>query len=356
MSLFKATKPLIHSLNPEKAHNAAISLLKKNLVPSQACFSHSNLESTLLGLTFKHPVGLAAGFDKNAEAIPALLNQGFSFVEAGTVTPLAQDGNEKPRLFRLENDEAIINRMGFNNKGISEFQKNIKKAKLKKSNSIIGANIGKNKNSPNDASDYITLLDKIYGESDYITINISSPNTPNLRQLQKKETLEDLLKDITGKKTQLRENTQKNIPILLKIAPDIDSEDCKDIVEAVKKYNIDGIIVSNTTISRPESLSNKYKNEQGGLSGKPLFDISTETLREIYKLSNGTIPLIGVGGIFTGEDAYKKIKAGASIVQIYSCLIYEGFEVINQINKELSELLEKDGFTNIQEAIGSDQI
>jgi len=354
MSLFKASKPLIYKLDPEKAHNTAISLLKRNLVPSQTQYLHPNLESTILGLDFKHPVGLAAGFDKNAEAIPALFNQGFSFIEAGTVTPIAQDGNDKPRLFRLEDDEAIINRMGFNNKGIEYFHRNIKKAKLKSRKSIIGANIGKNKNSPNDASDYLTLLDKIYGDSDYITINISSPNTPNLRQLQKKETLEELLKEITDKKKELSDNLEKNIPILLKIAPDLNKNDCNDIVNAVMKYDISGIIVSNTTISRPESLKNNNKNEQGGLSGKPVFDLSTETLKEIYKLSGGNIPLIGVGGIFNGFDAYKKIKSGASLIQIYSCLIYEGFEAINKINKELSELLEKDGFANISEVIGSD--
>ncbi len=347
MSLYKLIRPLVFSLTPETGHNLAISALKYGLVPPSPKPDFPELASELFGLKFENPVGLAAGFDKNGEAIKALLNQGFGFVEVGTCTPLAQKGNEKPRLFRLAEDGAIINRFGFNNKGAEAFVQNLKE---RPQNGIVGANIGKNKTSTDSIEDYIIMLEKVYGLSDYITINISSPNTPGLRNLQGREALDSLLGAIMAKRNTL---SDKKIPILLKISPDTNTHEREDIAEISLKHNIDGLIISNTTIGR-DFLSSRYAGETGGLSGKPLFKLSTETLRELYRLTNGKVPLIGVGGISSGDDAYTKIKSGASLVQIYSALIYEGFGLVTAINKRISELLCKDGFSNISEAVGVD--
>jgi len=359
MDYYKYIKPLIFRFNEESSHEAAIWALKHNLLPKPDTSSSNNkkLKQRIFGLNFINPVGMAAGFDKNAECISGLCKQGFGFVETGTVTPIAQAGNPKPRIFRLEQDKAIINKMGFNNKGsikyterLQQWSENSNKDKI-----IVGANIGKNKNTEDANSDYIKMIDAVYGLSDYITINISSPNTPNLRKLQKKEELDALLKDISEKRTELIKTTNKNIPLLLKIAPDIDDSDKENIAEIVSEYKIDGLIISNTTIKRDFTLEEQeLAKKEGGLSGKPLFEDSTSVLKDMYNITEGKIPLIGVGGIFSGDDAYVKIKAGASLIQIYTSVIYEGFELVNRINKRLLELLEKDGFKNISDAIGVD--
>ncbi len=354
MPFFSLAKPFIHAIDPETAHHLAIKALRKNLIPHDATYHHPKLTSNLWGLDFSHPVGLAAGFDKNGEVIAPLLKQGFSFVEAGSVTPEAQEGNPKPRLFRLQQDQAIINRMGFNNSGKDEFIKNLNKIKqspIKKG--IIGANIGKNKLSPNDASDYLTMLESTYGLSDYITVNISSPNTPNLRDMQSGEQLFDLLQALHKGKIELHKKTSKNIPLLLKIAPDVTTEESHYIAEILKQFPMDGLIISNTTLDRT-NLKSPQKIQQGGLSGAPLFNKSTQALKNMYQLTEGKIPLIGVGGISNGFDAYQKIRSGASLIQIYSVLVYKGFGIINDINRELVQLLEKDGFDNISDAIGAD--
>lgn len=346
MCFYKIIKPLIFTLPAETAHDMAIAALRYGLVQFPKNKEFAQLETELFGIKFKNPVGLAAGFDKNGVAISPLLSSGFGFVEVGTCTPVAQKGNDKPRLFRLAADKAIINRFGFNNKGASIFIENLKK---RPNHGIVGANIGKNKTSLDSTADYLTMLEKVYGLSDYITINISSPNTPGLRDLQGKEALDDLLSAVALKRAELG---KKKTPILVKISPDTSAHQRADIAEVIIKHGIDGLIVSNTTIGKRDMLSSSSAKESGGLSGKPLFELSTENLRDMYRLTNGKIPIIGVGGIFSGDDAYKKIKAGASLVQIYSSLIYEGFGLIPRIKERLCELLHNDGFKNISEAVG----
>ncbi len=349
MDYYSVIGMAIRKLPAELAHDAAIRALKLGIIPSSHAVNHPMLKSRCFDLDFNNPVGLAAGFDKNAEVVDGLLAQGFGFVEAGTVTPLPQSGNMKPRLFRLAEDEAVINRFGFNSHGIHVFAQNIKKHKK---NGIIGANIGKNKDSLNAVYDYSVALEAVYDLVDYVTINISSPNTVGLRDLQQKNTLSALMLEIEKKRIELALITKKRKPLLYKIAPDLSQQDMEDIVEVALAHKIDGLIVTNTTISRPEHLQSKNRNERGGLSGKPLFALSTQTLRDIYRLSHGKIPLIGVGGISSAEDAYTKIKAGASLVQLYTALVYQGFGLVREINEGLIKLLERDGFHNIKEAVG----
>jgi dihydroorotate dehydrogenase len=354
MSFYKIFKPLIFRLDPECAHNLVIKLLKflpKFMTLFVLNRDYKNLEQKLWNLDFKSPIGMAAGFDKNAETALTLQKFDFGFVEVGTVTPLAQSGNEKPRIFRLPKDRAIINRLGFNNLGAEIFSKNIS-CILPKIRIPLGINIGKNKDTQNAVSDYLFLLEKFYAKASYITINISSPNTKNLRDLQKEDQLDLFLSEILNKKNELKNLHQKNIPILLKVAPDLTMEEQKTIAKTVLKNQIDGLIISNTTISRDFNLKSKNAAETGGLSGAPLFAKSNEVLKNFYKFTEGKIPLIGVGGISCAKDAYEKIKCGASLVQIYSAFIYEGFDLVSKIKKELSELVKKDGFENISQAIG----
>lgn len=351
LDIFSLARPIIYTLSPESAHNLAVRALSYGLLPAQKIPFQPALEQNIWSLNFKHPIGLAAGFDKNAVAINALLKQGFSFVEAGTVTPLPQQGNPKPRLFRLSEDKAIINRLGFNNKGLVTFLENFSKRDRKLG--IAGANIGKNKDSEDASADYIKNLHAVYPLADYITINISSPNTKGLRDLQQREALSQLLTEINNAKNIARQKHDKHVPILLKIAPDIDLRQCEDIAETVLANGIDGLIVSNTTISRPDSLISQYKGETGGLSGAPLFTLSTQILAEMYKLTGGKIPIVGVGGIASAQDAYAKICAGASLIQIYSALIYQGFSLVKKINDELPVLLARDGFSHVSEAVGT---
>lgn len=348
-------RPLLFKLNPETAHNTAILALKNGLYP--VCNwrrSYPNLEQSVAGIRFENPLGLAAGFDKNAECIPALWKIGFGFVEVGTVTPKPQLGNPKPRMFRLEADGAIINRLGFNNKGKDNFKCNLNKCQQAFENKhIFGINIGKNKTTEDAAADYLHLLHELYGLSAYITINISSPNTPNLRDIQASSVLDDFLKQISGLCKQLEVQHQKKTPIFLKIAPDISFQELSDVCELVIKYSIDGMIISNTTIGRPEHLQSSDKSETGGLSGRPLFTLSTEILRQAYRLTEGKIPLIGVGGVSSADDVWEKMCAGASLVQIYSALIYQGFEMVPRILEELSKRVQQGGYNNISEIIGS---
>lgn len=349
MNLFTLLKPLIHLFPPETAHNIAISLLHHNLLPGKKDFSDKMLESNIASMDFKNPIGLAAGFDKNAQTLNNLQKFNFGFIETGTVTPLPQPGNPKPRLFRLDKEQGIINRMGFNNAGKEIFRHNFLKAS-KTTNIPFGINIGKNKNTKSDTDDYIELLKYFYDISDYITINISSPNTPNLRNIQKKDILKSFLKTIKTESTKLKKQTSKTTPIFLKISPDLIDNQLQDICDLSIKYNIDALIISNTTIARPGKINHP---ESGGLSGKPLFNLSNKILSEIYIHTKGTIPLIGVGGISNAQEAYHKICSGASLIQIYSALIYQGFGLVTKINQELIPLLKQDGFNNITEAIGS---
>ena len=354
IDLFPLIRPFIHSFDAERAHNLTISALK---IGQSGLFGQSSdpsiLNTHVFGLTFSNPVGLAAGFDKNAEVISAAHKMGFGFTEAGTVTPKPQTGNEKPRLFRLNEDHAVINRFGFNNKGLEHFAKGLKKCVPGKEKPF-GANVGANKNTEDKTEDYVAGIHALYGLSDYFTVNISSPNTPGLRALQSQKALTDLINRVLEARTNEIEKGKNYIPILVKIAPDLTHDDITDISHIALNTAIDGLIVSNTTIMRPADLKSRHKEEMGGLSGAPLMKPATKILAEVYKETKGKVPLIGVGGITSGADAYAKIRAGASLVQLYSALVYEGPGLVDRIKKELSKLLTKDGFVSVSDAVGAD--
>lgn len=329
-------RPILFNFDPEKVHHFTFSFLRfvnkipfvSGVIKSCYTFEDKRLEREIFGLKFKNPVGLAAGFDKDAKLYKELSNLGFGFIEIGTLTPKPQDGNPKKRLFRLKEDNGIINRMGFNNGGVFEAVERLKKNK----NVLIGGNIGKNKITPNEdaISDYEICFDALYEVVDYFVVNVSSPNTPNLRELQDKEPLTKLLQTLQNK----NQTKPKTKPILLKIAPDLTDEQLLDIIDIVKETKIAGVIATNTTISR-ENLQSENQKETGGLSGKPLTNRSTEVIRFLSEKSNKAFPIIGVGGIHTPEDALEKLEAGASLVQLYTGFIYEGPKLIKQINKRI---------------------
>lgn len=332
----KIILPVLFLIDPEKVHDIIFSSIKilfkfpfvKFLVSKFYIIDDSRLEKSLFGIKFKNPVGLAAGFDKNAQLYEELTSFGFGFIEIGTVTPKPQSGNPKKRLFRLVEDSAIINRMGFNNIGVEEVIENLKKNK----STLIGGNIGKNKITPNYLAidDYVTSFNMLFDFVDYFVVNVSSPNTPNLRDLQEKEPLTKLINSLIS----INRNKKKPKPILLKIAPDLNNNQLLDIISIVKDTGLDGVIATNTTINR-NNLKSVNKNELGGLSGKPLTSRSTEVIKFISKNSNKTIPIIGVGGINTVADALEKFDAGADLIQIYTGFIYEGPNLIRSINKAL---------------------
>ena len=343
---------LLRLLPPESAHQITIKLLKSNLAVSRKKIEEYNaLKQTILGIDFVNPLGLAAGFDKNAEVIKSMLSYGFGFVEVGTITPRPQKGNPKPRVFRLKEDEAVINHLGFNNYGSEKILKNLKSFYSSEySGGVVGVNIGKNKSTENDIDDYLYCIDKLSNYGNYITINISSPNTPGLRDLQLRGRIERLVKKIQNKQNEIEQLNNK--PIFIKISPDLEDEQLRDIALMSLANNVSGLIISNSTLKRPSILTSLYKNEVGGLSGKPLFIDSTIILKKMYSLTNGQIPLIGVGGITNGNECYQKIKAGASLVQLYTALVYQGPKVIGEIITELNSLVLTDGYKNISEAVG----
>lgn len=327
-------RPFLFKFDPEEVHHFTFSFLKnfgflaKLFLPKP--IEDKRLEREVFGLKFKNPVGLAAGFDKDAKLFSELSDLGFGFIEIGTLTPKPQPGNDKKRLFRLKEDSAIINRMGFNNGGVDEAVERLKKNK----NVLIGGNIGKNKVTPNEeaVNDYKICFEKLFPYVDYFVVNVSSPNTPNLRALQEKEPLTKLL----GELQKLNFEKPKPKPILLKIAPDLTDEQLLDIIDIVKETQIAGVIATNTTLSR-ENLISENKSETGGLSGKPLTKRSTEVIRFLSDKSGKAFPIIGVGGIHTAQDAIEKLEAGASLVQLYTGFIYEGPELINEINQAILE-------------------
>lgn len=339
--MYKVIRAILFFFDPEKVHYFTTDLLRlilripgmKSLWNSMYRVNDPLLEREVFGLKFKNPVGLAAGFDKNASMYNDLAYCGFGFIEVGTVTPLGQPGNDKPRLFRLKEDEAIINRMGFNNGGMLLAKENLKK---RRTDLIIGGNIGKNKVTPNEEadSDYLKCFEELFEVVDYFVVNVSSPNTPNLRALQEKEPLMNLLTELMK-----ANNTKSNPkPILLKIAPDLTNEQLDDIIDIVETTKIHGVIATNTTISRSELITPKEKIDAigaGGVSGKPLTKRSTEVIRYLHQRSNGAFPIIGVGGIHSPEDALEKLEAGASLVQLYTGFIYEGPGLVKRINKHL---------------------
>lgn len=349
-TFFNIMRPLIHCLPPETAHALGLSAVR--FLPRMPAARHPALAVSALGYVFPGPIGLAAGFDKNAEATDALLAQGFSFVEAGTVTPKPQAGNPAPRLFRLAEDEAVINRLGFNSEGLSAFVKNLNGRD--RSRGIVGANIGKNKDSADAAADYVESLHAVYPYADYIAINISSPNTPGLRALQKRAALDALLGELAAAREASASVHGRRVPLLLKVAPDLGHQEKEDIADKSMLHGMDGLIVGNTTLSRPISLKSWTAAEQGGLSGKPLFDLSTQVLRDFYKLTSGRMLLVGAGGIASATDAYIKIRAGATLLQLYTAIVYQGFGVVREIENGLLALLKRDGLTHISQAVGAD--
>ncbi|NEU07900.1 quinone-dependent dihydroorotate dehydrogenase [Flavihumibacter sp. R14] len=336
--MYKIIKPLLFNYDPENIHHFVTGGLRrvnrlwgaKKLLKSTFQLDDVRLEREVMGLKFKNPVGLAAGFDKNADLVEELAEFGFGFIEVGTVTPLPQPGNEKPRMFRLPEDEALINRMGFNNQGVDVVADRLKR--VKRERLIIGGNIGKNKLTPNEeaVSDYIKCFDRLFDVVDYFVVNVSSPNTPGLRELQEKEPLKHILNT-------LQQRNRKNDisrPILLKIAPDLSNSQLDDIVEIVKETGIAGVIATNTTLSR-DNLVSPLKTEAGGLSGKPVRDRSTEVIRYLSERADKSFVIIGVGGIHSADDAIQKLEAGASLVQLYTGFIYEGPGLVKKINKKL---------------------
>jgi len=341
--------PVLRMLPPEKLHRLAITALNSGLMPKTPEIVDPILSQKIWGMNFKNPVGLAAGFDKNAEVPDAILSHGFGFTEIGSVTPLAQPGNPQPRLFRLPEDGAVINRMGFNNEGMEAVAARLR---ARARNGILGANLGKNKTQEDHIADYVAGTKMFAPLSDYLVVNVSSPNTPGLRALQSKNELAGLLQNVLEARNEVVEKGKA--PLLLKVAPDLTDEDKADIVDVAIETGIDGMIVSNTTIERPDSLKSKHKAEGGGLSGQPLFEPSTQVLREIAKIVDGRFPIVGVGGISDADKAYAKIRAGASLVQLYSALVYTGMELVAEINSGLVERLKADGFDKIQQAVGAD--
>jgi dihydroorotate dehydrogenase len=339
--------PLLRLLPAETAHGVTLSLLKAGFAPGQRPIRNAMLTSRHWGLDFPNPVGLAAGFDKNGEVSDALLGQGFGFVEIGSVTPRPQPGNPKPRLFRLSDDKAVINRMGFNNHGLDVAAGNLRRRVAR---GIVGANLGKNKDTEDAAADYVLGVTALGPLADYLVINVSSPNTPGLRALQGRAPLEALI----GRVRKAVAKLPAPKPLLLKIAPDLTADDRRDIAEVALETKLDGLIISNTTIERPASLKSTHAQETGGLSGAPVFGPSTALLSEMYQLTNGRLPLVGVGGIGSGKQAYAKIRAGASLLQLYSALVYQGPALVNEINLDLIRLLKKDGFSHIGDAVGAD--
>ncbi len=351
---YQLARPLLFRIDPERAHAMTIKAMKTGMMPGCAAVQDPSLEQTIWGLRFPNPAGMAAGFDKNAEVIGPLFDLGFGFVEAGTVTPKPQHGNPKPRLFRNPEHEAVINRMGFSGIGMNAFKANMEQflGRKQRPKGVIGINIGMNKSQSDPAKDYGILIRMLGPMADYLAINISSPNTPGLRDLQEKVPLAELL-------GALMEERKKSCgahppPLLVKLSPDINENQQEEIAATVMDAQIDGIILTNTTISRPDYLPDDFAIEQGGLSGAPLRDASTQVIRNFYKLTEGKIPIIGVGGISSGRDAYDKIRAGASLVQLYSSLVFKGPTVAYSINSELAALLKADGYTNITQAIGAD--
>ena len=349
--MFSNLRSLIFRLDPETAHNLAIKSLKFNFVPSNSDENKDDaiFKTKLFGKNLENPFGLAAGFDKNAEVYNSLFKLGFGFVEVGTITPLKQYGNPKPRVFRLFEDKALINRLGFNNLGA---QNVLKRIKSKKKIGLLGINIGPNKDTVDRLNDYIIGFKTFYEVADYITINISSPNTENLRNFHEQSKLDDLLQAINEEK----KNLNSKIPIVVKVSPDIDDKEISKISEVLLSNNIDAIIVSNTSDATRENLSNILSHQKGGVSGKPIEKKSTILISKFYKLLKGKIKIIGVGGVDSGKSAYKKFLAGADYIQLYTGMVYRGPNIVNMIKKELKELLLKDDAKNFTEIIGKKRI
>ena len=346
--MFSNLRSLIFKLDPETAHNLAIKSLKFNFVPNILDEDKDNplFQTKLFNKDLENPIGMAAGFDKNAEVYNSLFKLGFGFVEVGTITPLRQYGNPKPRVFRLVEDEALINRLGFNNHGALNI---VNRIKSNTQLGLLGINIGPNMNTENRLNDYVKCFKTFHHVADYITINISSPNTKDLRSFHDQKKLVELLETINNEKKTLNSET----PIAVKVSPDINDKEVNKISEVLLNNNIEAVIISNTSDSSRENLSNVQKHQKGGLSGKPIEEQSTKLISKFYKILKGKIKIIGVGGVDSGKSAYDKFAAGANYVQLYTGMVFRGPNIVNMIKKELKELLLKDGAKNFTEIIGN---
>ncbi|MGH6988329.1 MAG: quinone-dependent dihydroorotate dehydrogenase [Stellaceae bacterium] len=342
--------PLLRRLPPEMAHRATLRGLALGFGPHPRNPDPPSLGTRLWGRFFPNPVGLAAGFDKDASVPDALLAMGFGFVEIGAVTPQPQAGNPRPRLFRLEEDRALINRLGFNSGGLAAMARRLRQRRRRVGSGLVGVNIGRNRRTGDEIEDYVLCVKALAPLVDYITVNISSPNTPGLRELQRRSAVERLMEALLATRAEaVREDPP---PLLLKISPDMDAVECRDLAEAVMRSGVEGLIIANTTVARPATLRGMAAHEPGGLSGKPLFQPSTALIAEMSRLTGGRVPIIGVGGIASGADAYAKIRAGASLVQLYTALVYQGPSLLPRIKAELGALLARDGFTSVADAVG----
>jgi dihydroorotate dehydrogenase len=353
--LCKLARPALFYLDPERAHRVSIWALRLGLggplMGRAADADDPILATKVFGLAFPNPIGLAAGYDKDAEVCDAALRLGFGFVEAGTVTPQPQPGNSGQRLFRLAEDEAVINRFGFNSRGLAPFVERLARRRARPG--IVGANVGKNRDATDAAADYVAGIAGVGALADYLVINISSPNTPGLRALQARGEIEDLLGRVQD--SQRGQTAGRRPPLLVKVGPDLDDGEMRDIAGAVLAAGVDGLIIGNTTVTRPATLRSADRTAQGGLSGRPLFALSTACLAAMHRFTEGRIPIIGCGGVASGADAYAKIRAGASLVQLYSALVYQGPGLVGRIKKELAALLRQDGFKSVADAVGTGQ-
>ena len=346
---------LLHRLDPEAAHLVALSALKLGLAPMPGPYEDPILATRIWSLDFASPIGLAAGFDKDAEVVDPMLRAGFGFVEAGSVTPKPQPGNPKPRLYRLTEDRAVINRFGFNSQGIDAYAERLRARRRRGgARGIVGANLGKNKETVDGAADYVIGIRAVAGLADYLVCNISSPNTPGLRGMQARAPIEDLLGRVLAARGEATPAGCKPPPLLAKVGPDLDAQQVQDIAEVALATGLDGLIIGNTTIERPSGLLGRNAAQAGGLSGAPLLPRANACLADFARATGGRLPIIGCGGVSSGADAYAKIRSGASLVQLYSALVFYGLPRVNQIKRELAALLRQDCFASIADAVGVD--
>lgn len=350
---FALVRPILHRLDPEQAHHLILRTLRLGFARSAPEPDDPILTTRVFGLDFANPVGLAAGFDKDAEVMDAMLSFGFGFVEAGTVTPRQQPGNPKPRLFRLDEDKAVINRFGFNSAGLAAFKERLRRRRSRGSAGIVGANVGKNRDTVDAAADYERGIEELTPFADYLVVNISSPNTPGLRSLQQRKEIEALLGRALAARGRAARGDRPP-PLMAKVGPDLSDEEVSDIAEAALASGVDGLIVGNTTVERPVGLKSSHRTEMGGLSGRPLKMRADECLTSMYRHAGGRVPIVGCGGIESGDDAYAKIRAGASLVQLYSALVFEGPGLVSRVKRELAARLRADGFASLGNAVGVD--
>ena len=351
MDLYRLAAPLLGLLEPEQAHRLTLWALKGGLVPRAGGRDDPILRSHVLGRDFANPIGLAAGFDKNAQAADAMLGLGFGFVEVGTITPRPQAGNPRPRVFRLTEDRAVINRLGFNNQGLEAAAARLRS---RGPEGVVGANLGCNLGSSEAVADYVAGLEALHDLVDYLVLNVSSPNTPGLRELQAREPLDRLLEALIEARARATGPGARAVPLLIKIAPDLDARAREAIAEVALERGLDGLVISNTTTGAREGLKSRHRREPGGLSGAPLLAPATGLLREMYRLTGGRLVLIGTGGVMSGADAYAKLRAGASLVQLYTALVFQGPGAITRIKAELAQALRADGLDSLSQAVGAD--